>query len=137
MVELRSPKPLMGVRFPPTPYYPENLFKHDDVYTIMEKEDGSLDLLIENSVALQKVLTDVASSLNQLTKELRQLLELFKEAGKTLAEDKASQAVAQEEKKAIIDKLDTLADQNRTIARGLVLLESSIKEKDRPKEYRF
>lgn len=103
----------------------------------MEKGDGSMDLLIENSVALQKVLTDVALSLNQLTKELRQLLDMFKEAGKTLGEDKASQAVAHEDKKAVVDKLDTLLDQNRTIARGLVLLESSMKEKDRPKEYQF
>ena len=47
----------------------------------MEKEDRSLDLLVENSVALQKVLTDVALSLNQLTRELRQLLDLFREAG--------------------------------------------------------
>ena len=103
----------------------------------MEKEDGSRDLLVENSVALQKVLTDVALSLNQLTKELRQLLDMFKEAGKTLGEDKASQAVAHEDQKAVADKLDTLMDQNRTIARGLVLLESSMKEKDRPKEYQF
>ena len=103
----------------------------------MEKEDGSVDLLIENSVALQKVLTDVAVSLNQLTKELRQLLELMKEAGKTIGEEKAAQAIAEEDSKKVMGKLDNLMDQNRTIARGLVLLESSMKEKDRAKEYRF
>lgn len=103
----------------------------------MEKEDRPIDLLIENSVALQHVLTDVASSLNQLTKEMRQLVDLFKEAGKTIGEEKASHAINNEDKRAVVEKLDTLMDQNRTIARGLVLLESSMKEKDRVKDYRF
>lgn len=99
--------------------------------------DKALKLLIENNVALQKVLTDVSGDMKDLTKEVGKLLEVFKEAGKTFGEEKAVDDIRKDEEKALIPKLDELIDQNKTIAKGLILLESVLKEREKPKEFRF
>jgi len=101
------------------------------------KSDKSIKLLIENTVTLQKVLTTLSMNLKGLTGEISHLLTLFKEASKTIGEEKAVEDVVKEERKDLVSKLDALIDQNRTIAKGLILLESTIKEKNRPREFNF
>ena len=96
--------------------------------------NNTLKVLTENSVALQRVLADLALNLNSLTKELSQLLVLFKEASKTIGEEKAVEGVEKEDKESLLKKLDSLIDQNRTIAKSLLLLESALREKEREKE---
>jgi len=94
----------------------------------MEKEDETLSLLIENSVNLQKVLADVSVNLARMTKELSELLVLFKEAAKTVQETKEPEIVA---------KIDSLQEQNRTMAKSLSML---LSEKEKPKplpEFKF
>ena len=95
----------------------------------MEKEDETaLSLMAENSVKLQKVLADVSVNLVRMTKELSELIELFKEAAKTVQETKEPEISA---------KLDSLAEQNKTIAKSLDML---LSEKIRPKplpEFKF
>lgn len=99
--------------------------------------DKALQLLIENNVALQKVLTTVSTDMRDLTKEMGNLLSIFKEAGKTFGEEKAVEDIRKDEEKALIPKLDELIDQNKTIAKGLILLESALKEREKPKDFRF
>ena len=95
----------------------------------MEKEEQQVvSALIENSVGLQKVLADVSVNLNRLTKEISELLDLFKEAAKTVEEGKES---------GINSKIDSIAEQNKTIAKSLALL---LAEKQQPKplpEFKF
>jgi len=95
----------------------------------MEKEDEqTLSLLTENSVKLQKVLADVSINLVRMTKELSELLELFREAAKTVQETKEPEISA---------KLDSLTEQNKTIAKSLDILLSE-KTKPRPlPEFKF
>lgn len=100
-------------------------------------KDEAFKLMLENSIALQKVLTNLAVSLDRLSKDMEKMLELFKEASKAMGEEKALGEVDMDRENKLISRLDNLIEQNRTIAKGLVLLESSIKEKDRQKEYGF
>ena len=98
----------------------------------------TIDILMENSVALQKVLADLALSLNKLTKELSQLLSLFKEASKTIGEEKAVEAEEKEDKEDLLKKLDSLIEQNKTIAKSLLLLESALRERsEESREFKF
>ena len=101
------------------------------------KKDQTVKLLLENSIALQGVLTNLAVSLDRLSKSMEKMLDVFKENSMAIGEDKASSEVREAREKELVDRLDNLIEQNRTIAKGLVLLESSIKEKDRQKEYGF
>ncbi len=100
-------------------------------------KNKEMRLLIENNVALQKVLTTLSLDLRGLTKEIGNLLGTFKEASKTLGEERAVEEVEVENKKELIGRLDNLIDQNRTIAKGLILLESTLKEKDKSRNFGF
>ncbi len=75
-----------------------------------------LNLLIENNIILQK-------SIVSLTRKLDKLLSLFERAGKDFSSGKVG---GTDEK--LLDRLDDLVRQNRTIAKGLVLLEKYVKE---------
>ncbi len=86
-----------------------------------EEHKDTTALLMENSIALQKVLTEVATNLSQLNKRLEMLLNLFEEAAKNFSA-KRPESVKEKE---VIGKLSEIADQNRTIARGLMLLEQT------------
>lgn len=97
-----------------------------------QKEEKALsELLIENSAALQKVLTDVASNLRTLIDKLSSLLKLLEEAGKAV----------EEPEKELAKKLDTLIEQNKIVAKGLIALEAVLRETaEKPKplpEFRF
>jgi len=97
-----------------------------------EKEgDRTTDLFIENSIALQKVLVNVAVSLDNLANEVKKLIEMFEEAGKSFVETKhkASESGLGKDE-GLIGRLDSLVQQNKTIAKGLVLLEKTMREKE-------
>lgn len=94
----------------------------------------TVDLLIENSITLQKTLTDLAVNVDKLSKEVAEMLNLFREASKAFTEGKRPAGPAKptelmEPTKELKEKLDILIDQSKTIAKGLMLLESYIKEK--------
>ena len=94
----------------------------------MAKRTGKTDILIQNNIELQKVLIGLSSDLKKLTDEISNLLELFKEASKTLGEEKLAKDIEKEDIKGIGTKIDGLADQNKTIAKGLLLMESAMRE---------
>jgi len=108
-----------------------------------EKEgDRTTDLFIENSIALQKVLANNAVSMDNLTNQVKKLIDMFEEAGKSFVETKhktsAESGIGKDE--GLIGKLDSLVQQNKTIAKGLVLLEKTMREKDTTKplpEFKF
>lgn len=86
--------------------YPKSEFKMDKV-------------LVENFVSLQKVMTNLAVKFENLSSNISKLLELFEISAKTLAEKDYSK---KEDSKKVVEKLDSLLDQNKVIARGLALL---------------
>ncbi len=77
--------------------------------------------LIENFISLQKVMTNLALKFDNLATQISKLLELFEISAKTLAEKNITFDKGKDEKR-VVEKLDTLLDQNKIIARGLTLL---------------
>lgn len=76
------------------------------------------------AVALQKVTIDLVESVHQLTSRLDRLLALFEDATKNIQALDNDQDLAK--------KLETLLEQNKTIAHGLVLLEQYIRDRSAP-----
>ncbi len=79
-------------------------------------------VLIENFISLQKVMTNLAIKFDNLGAQISKLLELFEISAKTLAEKDIKINAKPAEDKKMAEKLDTLLDQNKIIARGLTLL---------------
>jgi hypothetical protein len=96
----------------------------------MEKEEQELiDRFVENSVNLQKLIADAIVSINRLTKEMSEMVELFKKAAKSVEESKDSEILA---------KLNSMAEDNKTIAKSLAMTLEKPKQMPRPlPEYKF
>ena len=78
--------------------------------------------LIENFVSLQKVMVNLSIKFDGLTNQISKLLELFEISAKTLTEKEINFGIENKENKKIAERLDSLLDQNKTIARGLTLI---------------
>jgi hypothetical protein len=76
--------------------------------------------LMENFVSLQKVMTNLAVNFDNLSSQISKLLELFEISAKTLAE----KGVIMEDKAGakMVEKLDSLLEQNKIIAKGIALI---------------
>lgn len=92
--------------------------------------DTSNDLLkklIENTVHLQKVQTDLTEKFDTLSKNISSLLTLFESAARTFNANPANQVT--EKDAEFLDKINKLLDQNKVIAKGLTLMEDKMREK--------
>jgi hypothetical protein len=85
-------------------------------------------ILIENFVSFQKVMVNLSTKFDELTLKISKLLELFEISAKTLAEKDLDLEKNNRENTKIIEKLDNVLDQNKTIARGLSLMHDKIRE---------
>ena len=83
--------------------------------------------LLENSIRLQKVNADLAVKFDSLSKNIAHLLELFELSAKSFMEKYGQRGDTEEEE--MLKKLDTLLEQNKTIAKGLTLLEEKVRHK--------
>ncbi|MBU1129531.1 MAG: hypothetical protein KJ949_02800 [Nanoarchaeota archaeon] len=79
-------------------------------------------LLIQNFIALQKVMTHLSLKFENLTLEISKLLELFEISAKSLAKKDFESDQGKKDEEKVMKKIDTLLDQNRIIAKGLTLL---------------
>ncbi len=80
-----------------------------------------VDELIKNNITLQKATLDLLDSVNKMTERTDRLLGLFEEAAKNIEKGEIKEPLSRQ--------LDALLEQNKVIARGLVLLEKYIREK--------
>ena len=89
--------------------------------------------LIENFIALQKVMIHLSGKFDVLSSQISKLLELFEISAKSLA-GKDLQDVEREgrESKKIMEKLDNLTQQAGLIGRGLALIHESNNERYMP-----
>jgi len=95
-----------------------NTIEHEE-----KKEDDSKELesvLIENFVGLQSVMTNLSIKFGALSNNISKLLQVFEEAAKSYAQN------GNTDNKDLLRKLDSLLDQNKTIAKGLVLMETKM-----------
>lgn len=89
---------------------------------VIPKTNQTEKILVENFVALQKVIVDLAEKLTNLSTQTSKLLGLFETSAKTLAEK------GFEDNKGIVQKLDALLDQNKILAKGISLLHEAEEE---------
>ena len=81
--------------------------------------------ILENLISLQKVNTNMSEKFDNLTKQLSALLELFEGAAKSFGQTPGNHV--SEKDKAFLEKVDKLLEQNKTIAKGLTLMEEGIR----------
>lgn len=86
---------------------------------------NTTQMLLENFVSLQRVLTNLSVKLEGVATQMSKLLDLFEISAKALAEKDFD---VEKDNKDILAKLDMLQDQNKTLARGISLLH------ERPRE---
>lgn len=96
--------------------------------TAREREE----LLIENFVGLQKVMTTLSIRFEKLSDSILKLLEVFEESARSIAGGKGGGA---EGDKDLLRKIDSLLEQNKTIAKGLVLMEEKVRQRAEPPEF--
>lgn len=86
--------------------------------------------LVDNFVALQKVFTNLAVKMDNLTDQIAKLLNLFEISARSFAEKQAGKDIKKREAdKEFLQKVDSLLEQNKTIARGLTLMEEKMRER--------
>lgn len=83
--------------------------------------------IIENLIELQKVHTNLAEKFDNLTNQITGLLTLFESAARSFADHPAN--IGTEKDKEFLDKIDKLLEQNKTIAKGLTLMEERVRER--------
>jgi len=89
-------------------------------------------ILVENFVSLQKVMTHLSERFDELSEQISRLLELFELSAGALAKKEINFTKPMDEAK-IMDKLESILDQNKTIARGLTLMYEKKPEAPMPK----
>ena len=83
--------------------------------------------LIENLVELQKVHTNLAEKFDRLAEQITSLLTLFEGAAQSFARNPINNV--SDKDREFLEKIDKLLDQNKTIAKGLTMMEERIREK--------
>lgn len=91
-------------------------------------ENSVEKILIENFVSLQKVMTNLSLKFDNLTGQISKLLELFEISAKSLAEKDFELEKSNKENKKILEKIEGILEQNKTIARGLTLMNEKIED---------
>lgn len=87
-------------------------------------------VLVENFIALQKVMTNLSIKFDRLSDRIDKLLELFEISAKALAEKEYGSEKGNKDNEKIIKKIDNLFEQNKIIARGLSLLHENGSESE-------
>lgn len=93
--------------------------------------------LIDNFINLQKVLTNLSVKFEDLSTNMSKLLQLFEISAKSFTEkysEKEEKPEINKNDKQLLTKLDSLLNQNKTIARGILLMENRIKQRANPRQ---
>jgi hypothetical protein len=85
-------------------------------------------ILIENFVSLQKVMVNLSTNFESLSGRISKLLDLFEISAKALAEKDYELEKSNKENAKILEKIENVLEQNKTIARGLTLVHDRIGE---------
>ena len=87
-----------------------------------EAVENILNQLIENNAILQSKIADLVISVNTLSKSVNNLVNLFTKAADLIEKGEIKEP-------ALAEKLNSLLEQNKSIARGLIMLEQYVREK--------
>ncbi|MGY4884480.1 MAG: hypothetical protein ACP5NZ_02775 [Nanobdellota archaeon] len=86
------------------------------------------NMLVNNFISLQKVMVNLSTKFEDLSTQISKLLQLFEISAKTLAEKDFDVEKNSRENAKILEKLESVLEQNKTIARGLTLMHDKINE---------
>lgn len=86
------------------------------------------EMLIDNFVGLQRAMTNMSIKFEGLSEQMRKLLEIFELSAKNFVTQNSSG----DSDKDVLDKINSLLEQNKTIAKGLVLLEEKLRGREPP-----
>jgi hypothetical protein len=86
------------------------------------------EALIQNFINLQKVMTNLSIKFDSLSDQMSRLLQLFEISAKTFVV-KQEELTSSKDDQELVKKLDVLMDQNKTIAKGLTLVEEKIRHR--------
>jgi len=87
------------------------------------------EALIVNFTNMQKVLTNLAIKFEDLSTNISKLLELFEISAKSFAEKYTGEDDRTKVDREFLEKLDRLLDQNKTISKGIMLMEEKVRER--------
>ncbi len=82
------------------------------------------ELLLENFVGLQRVMVNLSIKFGTLSDNISKLLEVFELS----ARDQLGKSTKEEDTE-LLGKINSLLDQNKTIAKGLVLIEEKVRDR--------
>ena len=86
--------------------------------------------LIDNFINLQRVLTNLSIKFDALSDNISKLLQLFEISAKSFVEKLPETEKGEKVKdKEFLNKIDTLLEQNKTIAKGLTLMEEKLRQR--------
>lgn len=72
----------------------------------------TVDILVENFVSLQKVMVEMSLKIENLSEQIKDLLDLFEKSARTFSEKEGAR-IAPEDKE-FLDKLDRLIELNKS-----------------------
>ena len=104
--------------------------KKKAVITAKSVEVKLQPVLVENFVALQKVMVKLATKVDSLTNQVSELLSLFEMSAKALAK-KDIESGKTEDSEMIMSKLDELTQQNQELKKELSEEESNINKEEK------
>ena len=87
------------------------------------------EILVENFVNLQRAITNLTVKFDNLADQMSHLLQLFEISARSFSEKLAKGAPDLEKDREFLEKLDKLLEQNKTIAKGLTMMEDKVKER--------
>ena len=111
----------------------KKVIKKEEVSKINSNKGNVEIKLIENFVSLQRVMTNLSEKFDELSKNISKLLELFELSATALAKKDINFTKPMDEEK-IIGKLNNILEQNKTIARGLALMNEGGRESSFPEK---
>ena len=89
------------------------------------------EALLNNFINLQKVLTNLSIKFDDLSGNISKLLNLFEISARSFAEKYSDDNKGENKSdKELLGKLDSLMDQNKIIAKGIMLMEDRIKQRN-------
>jgi hypothetical protein len=90
--------------------------------TAREREE----LLIGNFIELQKVMTNLSIKFENLSDNISNLLTIFELSARDYLSRKQNKS---ETDKDLLDKVNSLMEQNRTIAKGIIMIDDKVRTK--------
>lgn len=94
-------------------------------------------MLVDNFVALQKVMTHLSVKFEDLTKQISELLKLFEDSSRIIVKNEMAKKKEDRGDRQILDTMVSILDQNKVIAKGLTLMYEHMLDKDVEKPEMF